>query len=388
MTVRRRLGPLLVFLILPPTPALAQEGFEPIVTGLNFAVNVAFAPDGTMFVADKDVGQIRIVRDGQLLPEPFASVAAETRVNETGLLGLALHPSFPDEPWVYAYYSDADDQRNRLVRFRAEGDVSVERETLLELLPIANGWHNGGDMTFGPDGNLYVSVGDGHEPSLAQDPSALGGRILRLEPDGSIPRDNPLGPGNPTFALGIRNSFGLCFDAESGELWETENGPDAWDEINRIEPGANHGWPSHLGPGGGPAFVEPVLAFEEPIVVTGCAGSLSEGGLYFGEGYAGNLHRMLIAGEDPSDTVVATFEGGITDVALDPAGALVVVTPNAVYRAQGDASATTPSVTVRPTPSPSPSAEGPFAALGTSVGLLVAILLAAFFLWYRARASR
>ena len=383
---------MLLFLFLP-APARAQEGFEPIVTGLGFAVNVAFAPDGTMFVAEKDIGAILIVRNGQVAPEYFASVDADTRVNETGLLGLALHPDFPDEPWVYAYYSDAGDQRNHLVRFLADGDVAVQRQTLLDLLPTTNGWHNGGDLTFGPDGMLYVSVGEGHDAPQAQDPSALGGRILRLEPDGSIPVDNPFGAGNPTFALGIRNSFGLCVDGRAGELWETENGPSGWDEINRIEPGGNYGWPAHLGPGGGPAFVEPVLAFEETIVPTGCAGSAYAGGLYFGEGYTGNLHRMVISGpgKAPRDTVIATFEGGITDVALDPTGALILVTPNAIYRGLGGvvgAPATTSGVSMRPTPSPSPSTGGPFAALGTGVGLLVAVVLAAFILWYRGRANR
>jgi len=277
--VVRRLSPLLLLPLLVPAPAGAQDGFEPVVTGLDFAVNVAFAPDGTMFVADKDLGQIRVVRDGLLLTEPFATVDADPRVNEMGLLGVTLHPAFPDEPWVYAYYSDASDGRNRLVRFRAEGDAAVEREDLLDLLPTASGWHNGGDLAFGPDGMLYVSVGEGHDPGRAQDPDGLGGRILRLEPDGSVPPDNPFGPGNPTFALGIRNSFGVCFDTETGELWVTDNGPSDWDEVNRVEPGANLGWPLHLGPGGPSELVEPVLAFEEIIVPPGCLGSAPGGRL-------------------------------------------------------------------------------------------------------------
>src|SRR5262245_21578391 len=189
-------------------PALAQEGFEPAVDGLDFVANIAFAPDGTVFVADKDVGEIRIVRDGDVLDQPFATVETHAPVNEMGLLGVAVHPDYPSEPWVYAYYSDAADGVNRLVRFRADGDVAVEREVVLDLLPTTNGWHNGGDLAFGPDGMLYVSVGEGHLSVRAQDPNELGGRILRLDPEGSVPSDNPLGAENPTFALGIRNSFG------------------------------------------------------------------------------------------------------------------------------------------------------------------------------------
>ncbi|HEX6230946.1 MAG TPA: PQQ-dependent sugar dehydrogenase [Actinomycetota bacterium] len=399
----RRLSPLLVLVLLLPAPARAQEGFERVVDGLDFAVNVAIAPDGAMFVADKDLGQIRVVRDGELLTEPFASVDVAPRVNEMGLLGVALHPRFPDEPWVYAYYSDASDGRNRLVRFRAEGDVAAERQDLMDLLPTVNGWHNGGDMTFGPDGKLYLSVGEGHEPERAQEPAALGGRILRLDPDGSVPSDNPFGPDNPTFALGFRNSFGVCFDVDTGGLWVTDNGPSAWDEINRVEAGGNHGWPLHLGPGGPSGLVEPILAFEEIVVPTGCAGSATGEGLYVGEGYTGRLHRMRVSGGSPSDEVVATFEGGITALELDADGRLVLVTPTTIHRSlevvstpspstaspSGTEATPTPSsATVRPTPSPSPAVDGPFGALGTGVGILVAALLFGLLLWLRGRVGR
>jgi quinoprotein glucose dehydrogenase len=334
-----RRGPLLLLLItlaLLPAPARAQERFEVAAEGFGFAVNVAFAPDGTMYVADKDRGEIRIARDGQILDRPFATLPVLVTVNETGLLGVALHPVFPDEPWVYAYFTGTD-ERNHLVRVRAEGDRGTDVEPLLDLLPATAGWHNGGDIAFGPDGMLYVSVGDAHDSGLAQDPDGLGGRILRLEPDGSVPVDNPFGSSNPTYALGIRNSFGLCFDPVTGELWETENGPEEWDEINLIRPGANYGWPLHLGPGGEPEFEPPVLAYARPIVLTGCAGTPGNAGLFFGEGYTGNLHRMQIPGSDavdasPHDEIAARFEGGITDVAATPDGRIWVVTPNAVFR--------------------------------------------------------
>ncbi len=332
--LRRPVAILVIALASLPVRVHAQEGFELAVDGFGFAANVAFAPDGTMFVADKDRGEIRVVRDGEILPEPFATVDADSPVNEMGLLGVAVDPEFPVEPWVYAYYSDATDERNRLVRFRADGAGAVEREDLLDLLPTDAGWHNGGDLAFGPDGKLYVSVGEGHQAALAQFEDGLGGRVLRLNPDGTVPQDNPFGPDNPTFAHGIRNSFGVCFDPESGELWETENGPSTDDEVNLIEGGGNYGWPVQLGPGGEPEFVDPVLNFREPIVITGCA--VADGHLYFGEGYTGNLHRMQIpadaADPTPRDEIVATFERGITDVAATPDGTIWVVTPNAIYR--------------------------------------------------------
>ena len=384
----RRLVPLAVLLTaaLAPSTARAQEGFEREVEGFGFAVNLAFAQDGTMFVADKDVGEIRIVRDGEILDRPFATLPVQVTVNETGLLGVAVDPAFPGEPWVYAYYTGTD-VMNHLVRIRADGDRGTEIQPLLDLLPATAGWHNGGDLAFGPDGKLYVSVGDGHDGSRSQDPNGIGGRILRLNPDGSIPDDNPLGPGNLTFALGIRNSFGLCFDPETGELWETENGPNEWDEINLIRAGGNYGWPEHLGPGGDPEFVPPVLAFQDPIVITGCAGSVADGGLFFGEGYSGNLRRMVLPGSGADDTtpvdeVVGTFDGGVTDVELDADGSLWVVTPTALYRQTGRIQGVAPSPSVRP------GEDEPQGGLVTVGGLLIAGVLIGGLLLMRSRLLR
>jgi len=380
--------------LLSVVPARAQEGFEPAVDGFDFAVNVAFAPDGTMFVADKDIGEIRVVRDGEILEEPFATVASTAPVNEMGLLGVAVHPDFPVEPWVYAYYSDADENRNRLVRFRAQGDVAVGREDLLDLLPTTFGWHNGGDLAFGPDGMLYVSVGEGHDSDRAQDLNDLGGRILRLKLDGSVPQDNPFGPGNPTFAHGIRNSFGLCFDPVTGDLWVTDNGPGGGDEINLVDAGANLGWPTQLGSGGEPEFVDPILTFSDTIIPTGCA--VADGDLYFGEGYDGNLHRMPLPG--PNERTVGRFEGGITDVAVAPDESLWIVTPTVLYKRApaglttspagggGTATAATPTASPSASVSPAPD-EGP-SGLTTAAGIVIAGLLLGGLLLMRSRLLR
>jgi glucose/arabinose dehydrogenase len=373
-TVIRRLGlALAVLVVLFPSAAGAQEGFELQVDGFGFAVNMAFAPDGTIFVADKDVGEIRIVRDGEILDQPFERLPIQVTVNETGLLGVAVHPDFPDEPWVYAYFTGTD-AVNHLVRIRADGDRATDVQPLLDLLPATAGWHNGGDLAFGPDGKLYVSVGDGHDGTRSQDPNGIGGRILRLNPDGSVPEDNPLGPGNPTFALGIRNSFGLCFDPATGQLWETENGPTEDDEINLIEPGGNYGWPERLGPGGEPAFVDPVLNFPETIVPTGCA--VSEGTLLFGGGYDGNLHVMPLPG--PTEGIVATFDGGITDIAQSPDGSIWVVTPSALYHRIAPIDAL----------SPMPGDGEPPSGLVSGAGLVIAALLIGGLLLMRTRLLR
>lgn len=318
----------------PARPAFAPGAFEPVATGLDFPTNLAFASDGRLFFTEKDTGRVRVIQDGRVVPGPFVELPVEGGA-ERGLLGIALHPAFPHEPWVYLYLSylshpsDAADGRNRLVRVRAEGNRGVETEVLLDLLPAVTGYHNGGDLAFGPDGKLYLVTGEAHDPQRAQDPGDLGGKVLRLNPDGTIPPDNPFGPESPVFSMGHRNSFGLCFDPGTGDLWETENGPDAWDELNRIEAGANYGWPDHLGPGGGPSYVDPVLAFEEVIVPTGCA--FLGGRLYFGD-FRGDLHEVRPAVGD--ERVVARLGTGITDVAAGPDGALYVATASSILRVE------------------------------------------------------
>ncbi len=354
-----------LLLLVLPAHAGAQEGFEAVATGLAFPTNVAFAPDGRVFFTEKETGNIRILEDGRVIEEPFATLPVDARVNEVGLLGIALHPVFPDGPWVYAYYSDPTLGLNRLVRIRAAGNEGAEIEPLLDLLPTVNGWHNGGDMTFGPDGMLYLAVGEGHEAERAQDAADLGGKILRIAPDGSIPADNPLGPASYSYAIGIRNSFGLCFDPATGDLWETENGPTSHDEVNRIVGGANYGWPRQLGPGGDPPFVDPVLDFPEEIVPTGCAVSADGSGLYFGDA-RGALHRADLP--DPAeDDVVALFDGIVTDVARAPDGAIWVVTADAIYRSAGE-----------PSGAPAPgtgSRTGPVIWTGAVVAAALVLLL-------------
>lgn len=314
--------------------------FAEIVPDAAFPTNLAVAPDGRIFFAEKDSGRIRIVEpSGELRPRPFAVLPVDATASEMGLLGLALHPDFDREPWVYAYYSGIDG-RNHLARIRADGDTGDAPQELLSLLPTENGWHNGGDLAFGADGTLYVAVGEGHVPERAQDPASLGGKILRIDDDGSAPDDNPF-EGSPVYALGIRNSFGLCV-APDGALWETENGPTEWDELNRIEAGANYGWPEQLGPGArdGRArdgFVPPILAWREEIVPTGCSVD-RDGSLYVGD-FRGDLHRIAFPdGSAPTDTVVASFDAGITDVELTSRGRLLVATANAILVRTGTAS--------------------------------------------------
>src|SRR5262245_217602 len=176
-------------------------------------VSMAWTPDGSrLFFDEQATGDIRVAMpDGTVLAQPFAHLDVDAS-SETGLLGIAIDPDFPVQPFVYVYASDPTLGINRPLRFRADGDVAVgPPQVLLDGLVTANRYHNGGDLVFGDDGMLYVTVGESHQRNLAQDPTSIGGKVLRLEPDGSVPPDNPI-PGNPLFTLGHRNSFGICID--------------------------------------------------------------------------------------------------------------------------------------------------------------------------------
>ena len=194
----RRLAPALLTLLAligaSPAPASAAKAKPELVLGhLSFPTNVALSPDGRIFFTEKETGDVRIIEDGELLPAPFDHLDV-VGGGETGLLGIALHPNFPEDPWVYVYYSDAADDRNRLIRILADGDVGADRQNLIDGLTTENGYHNGGDIAFGLDGSLFLSIGEAHESARAQDPNDIGGKVVRIEANGNLAPDNPFGP--------------------------------------------------------------------------------------------------------------------------------------------------------------------------------------------------
>ena len=357
------------------TPAVAEEPAEPWLTDLAFPTNMAWAPDGRLFFTEKETGDVRIVSpEGELLDRPFAHLDVQGD-SERGLLGIALHPDFASEPWVYVYFTDRASQRNHLVRLMADGDTSSRLEVLIDDLPQAPGYHNGGDLLFAPDGLLYVAVGESHEPDRAQDPGDLGGKILRLEPDGSVPPDNPFH--GPVFSLGHRNSFGLCASPH-GVVYETENGPDVDDEINVLQPGGNYGWPDTTGNRGDDydPYIGPILVFPQPIAITGCA--VWQGDLVFGSYGESFVRRYVPGSEGAASEIMAEVPGGITDVTVGPDGLLYVATTDAIWRV---GTAPTPTATRNNTsstsPAPAPATSSPPATAGEPGGSTPVIAIAA-----------
>lgn len=224
-------------------------------TDLDAPWSVVALPSGSALISERDSGLVR-----ERLPQgglrDVGTVPGVVHSGEGGLLGLAVRDeSAPSH--LYAYETTAED--NRVVRLPLGGVPGGYTfgapETVLSGLPKA-GNHNGGRIAFGPDGMLYVTVGDAGTPANAQDVGSLGGKILRLTPDGQVPADNPF-PGSPVWSYGHRNPQGIGWDSR-GTMWASEFGQNTWDELNIIRPGANYGWPVVEGIGGDPAYTDPV----------------------------------------------------------------------------------------------------------------------------------
>ena len=214
---------------------------------------MAFLPTGDALLGERDSGDVHVVargggrrRVGHL--DVFSQLSS---AGESGLLGLALHPGFASNGWVYAYLSTHSD--NRVVRMRyADGRLGA-RHLVLAGIPM-NVHHNGGGLVFGPGGELFASTGDGEDSARAQSRSSLGGKILRMTPTGGVPAGNPFG--NHVWSMGHRNVEGITFDAQ-GTLWASEFGEKRTDELNRIVRGGNYGWPRVEGSDGRGGFHDP-----------------------------------------------------------------------------------------------------------------------------------
>ena len=350
------------FVVMNPAPVAAAGQISEYMTGLNWPIALAFSPDGRIFFAERLTGNIRIIEDGILLGTPFYTLTNTASAGERGLLGLALDPEFPSTPYVYAYqtYNDAANGTiyNRIVRIVASGNAGLSHTVILRMPPLSSANnHNGGIITFGPDGKLYAVVGENANPSLSQDPTSLLGKVLRMNPDGSAPTDNPFF-GNPTwndlvYTYGHRNMFGLAFHPSTDQAHVTENGPNCNDEVSLLSPGENFGWGSTATcstppppPGNtnrdGPSPVLPIWWWGSTICPTNAAIHAGpsfpawQGDLFMGDCNFGRLHRLDLVppGYDAvaSDEILWTAPSAILDVEVGPDGAIWITTPTTIYR--------------------------------------------------------
>ncbi|OGD44813.1 hypothetical protein A3K69_02575 [Candidatus Bathyarchaeota archaeon RBG_16_57_9] len=245
----------------PVTPEGEPE-YTVLANDLEVPWGLALTPEGDILFTERG-GEVKLLSGGTVNTIHTVDVHQS---GEGGLLGIVLHPSFPDDPRVYIYYTYRDTGGltwNRVTHLAFSGAQLLNETVVLDHIP-AGTFHDGGRIGFGPDGKLYVTTGETGSGPLAQDPASLAGKILRLNPDGSIPEDNPRS-GSPVYSMGHRNPQGLAWHPETHELYSTEHGPSgeglsfAHDEINVIVPGANYGWPEVIGEGDDPGYVNPVL---------------------------------------------------------------------------------------------------------------------------------
>lgn len=318
------------------------------VADADWPAALAAAPDGRLFYAELLTGNIRVVQDGKVKAEPFAKIEGVSNFGESGFLGLELHPDFPETPYVYAMYVVDGSETGypsgqRVLRFRDDAGTGVDRTVIIDNLPATTTFsHNGGRLEFGPDGKLYVTIGDIMVPELSQDPDNLAGTILRYNPDGSIPDDNPT-PGSPVFAIGLRNVFGIAFQPTFGRLFATENGPGEFDEVNIIAAGGNYGWPTQMGVSNAEGFVDPIAVYgqwpDTPIGPTGGTFSKERPDLFLFCAFNGfHMRALQLSGPDYTTVeieMVLTDKCAL-DVTFSRDGWLYYSTPSAIYRARLD----------------------------------------------------
>lgn len=238
-----------------PAAALAQETdgpfkIEPVADGLDYPWSIAFLPDGDMLVTERG-GDLRIIRDGALLPDPVSGVPESFVAGQGGLMEIALHPDFAQNNQIYLSLAHGTSGANntRVVRGTYEDGTLSGVEVIFDAEPQKDTpVHYGGRIAFLPDETMLISLGDGFNyREEAQNLSSHLGKMVRLNLDGSVPEDNPfLGQDNvkpEIFSYGHRNVQGLVYDAPSGRIYEHEHGARGGDEINILEPGKNYGWP-------------------------------------------------------------------------------------------------------------------------------------------------
>jgi aldose sugar dehydrogenase len=312
----------------------SNKGIRDIAQDLEIPWALGISEDGRIFFTEKP-GRIKMIySNGTLKSEPVIYIRTED-IGETGLLGLALHPNFTQNHLMYAYHSYIRDGGiyNKILMLTEKNNMIVDSKTILDNIP-ASDLNNGGRIKFGPDGKLYISIGDSEHPELAQDTNSLAGKILRINHDGTIPYDNPF-PNSPIYSYGHRNVQGLAWHPVTEELYATEQGPMGNDEINIIEPGSNYGWPietcNYSSSSPATRFKTPLFCFNPSIAPTGIAIPVSDRLGYQNDAIFATLRGTHLHQIDLSsrmqDNILVGY-GRLNDVVEGPDGSLYILTAN------------------------------------------------------------
>jgi glucose/arabinose dehydrogenase len=314
------------------------------VGGLNFPVDIAYVPNShTLFFTEKNTGNIWVVVNHTLLPQACVRLPV-LNDGERGALGLVVDPHFRTNHYLYVYFTNRSPVENRVVRFTVTANRCVSPKVIIRGIPSVSGYHNGGQLLF-VGTKLFVTVGEGHTAGNAQYLGTRLGKILRYNPNGTIPSDNPvfLGRRSAIWSYGHRNGFGLALRGYTGQVFETENGPNCDDEVNRILRAHNYGWGDgyRCGTNGvGPRPTAPLerwtptIAPTDPWYYTGRVRQLRDA-LIMGDFNTGTLRRIVLNRKGTgvvSTSSIYRIDGGILDVSSGPGAWLYFATPTAIYR--------------------------------------------------------
>ena len=299
-----------------------------VATGLEVPWGLAFLPDGDAVVTERDSAKVLLIGGKDHAVTEVGDVGAAAPQGEGGLLGVAVSPAYAQDHTLYFYVSTPDD--NRIVKATLTGTKLGLVSPVLTGIPLG-AIHDGGRLAFGPDGMLYASTGETGDSALAQDPDSLGGKILRITPDGRPAPGNPF-HGSPVWSFGHRNVQGLAF--VDGQLWASEFGQDTFDELNRIDAGANYGWPVHEGTGGASeGYTDPQATWGTDVASpSGLA--YADGALWMGALRGNRLWKIPVSGTgadqaagQPEAYFVGQY-GRMRTVVTAPDGNLWVTTSN------------------------------------------------------------
>lgn len=339
----------LAFAAVPAPAATLDTGLaeSEVVRGLSGPTAMTQMPDGRILVALQG-GALRVVKNGALLPTPMLSVPVDSS-GERGLIGVAVDPAFPTRPYVYVHYTrSASPVRNVVSRFTVSGDAVVpgSEQVLFQLEPLTTATnHNGGALGFGGDGKLYIAVGENAQPSKAQQLDTLFGKMLRIDPDGTIPADNPFastatGANRAIYAYGLRNPYTFAVQPGTGRILVNDVGQSSWEEIDDLRAGANYGWPLSEGATTTPGQTTPVLSYSSAsgseCAITGGAFYDPEvrsfpaaySGDYLYADYCAGWIRHLDTATGTAATVGTGLVSGIVGLLVEPDGDVLYLTRN------------------------------------------------------------
>lgn len=295
---------------------------------------LVFLSDGSMLITER-IGRVRLIDEDNLLPNPIAVISDVKQIGEGGLLGIAIHPEFPKNGFVYLYYTYAGNENqtlNRVARFIFKKNKLVNQTIIVDAIPGAPN-HNGGRIKFGLDKFLYITTGDAQNPSLSQNKNSLAGKILRVTDEGKPAPNNPFG--NEILSYGHRNPQGITWDNQ-GRLWETEHGQSATDELNLINNGLNYGWPDIRGDQKEDGFEAPILHSGSDTWAPSGAAYLN-GSIFFAGLRGQALYEAVINGTNVTLKVHLKGEiGRIREVILGPDNMLYITTSNRDGRGNPD----------------------------------------------------